>query len=352
MKYSDVLGRSFRALKSWPLWAFSLIAVAAVAVCFGIAAALVSVIDTSGLMRLMQVPASEAAMLRSMLRLYAVMIVGGLLALPVMLVVYAGFIHMADSVLAGRPVTAGEGWSFGFRRAGRLLGIEAILYLFYALGMIAVMAPFMALVIFGAATSENGGAAGLIGSICLGYLWLFAGIIVLMVVYTGVEGLSTRYGLVGDRKVIDAVSSGWKAFRVRWKNVVVFGLIMVGLMYAWSFVTSIITTPLMLFAMPFSTWTASEPSPDALAGMMDSMLWLYALMFLLTTPAYIFMAVGWTAFFRQLTGLDTPPPSYYATTPQPPAYPPAPPQEPPAPPQEPPAYPPTPPRPPAGPSGE
>lgn len=314
MKYSEVLGASFRALKSGVLWLYSLTALAAIAVCFGIVAAGAFSLDLGRAAQAIGgIPAAEVEMIGSMLRFYATLILGGLLSLPVFIVVYGGMIHMSDAVLAGRPASAGECWRFGMSKFGRLLGIEALLYLFYMLAVFVMFIPIALIVVAvsaaGAAASDEAAIGGLIGGVCLGYLVFFVAIMAVVLVYTGVESLSSRYGLIGDRTLGDAVSSGWQAFRARWKQVVVFGLIVMAITYAWSFATSIVLSPLSLVAMPWSTMSnpAAEPSAAEVAGMMDGMIWVYMATFVLMLPSYVFMAVAWTAFFRRLTGLEAPP---------------------------------------------
>jgi len=295
--------------------------------------------------------------------LYATLLLGGLLAFLPVFAARGGLIHASDAVLAGRAFSVGECWGFGWRRLGRTLGIDLLLGILYMLAIIVAELPFFFLIFLGSSVAGEDNPAAMIGSICLGYLFLFGAIIVIMIVYFGVEALSIRYGLIGERTVGKAISDGWKAFRVAWKKVLVFGLIMVGLAYAWQTLTSLVVAPFMFLVMPLGEFMGSAgPDPAAMTKFFDSFVWIYAAIIVLYAPFTLFNAVAWTSFFRALTGLDPQEPAtaaVYPATPQPPsqqqggypAEPPAPPlatqppAEPPAPPlaTQPPAEPPPPP---------
>lgn len=347
MKYSDVLGRSFKALKSRALWGFAASALVVVLLPFAFVGGLFSLVDIRGFLGdLIGLADSEALVLGELISLYAVLTLGWLLAIVPFFAAYGGMVHVSDAVLAGRPVTVAEGWKFGFSRLGRTLGIEVILYFGYALSISVALLPIAVAVIAGASLGEGSDAAAL-GGICVGYVLLVIAMFAIVIAYFGLEGLSLRYGLIGDRTVGDALSSGWKAFRARLKNVLAFGLILIGLMYAWQIVASMVTTPIMFFGMPFA-FSDREPTMAEIEQLISMIWWIYALVFVLMTPGYVFWVVSETAFFRQLTGLDVPQaPAYPEATYAPATWYPAPPA-PPVAPSEPPA-PPAPPAPPIAP---
>jgi hypothetical protein len=172
------------------------------------------------------------------------------------------------------------------------------------LAIVVIEIPFILVVALGSAATGEGNPAALIATICCGYPLLFAGIIAIVFVFTGVEALSIRYGLIGGRTFGDAIASGWKAFRVSWKRVVVFALIMVSLAYAWQLLSSIVTLPLLFVTLPFRELTAVSPDPAVLGRFFDGLFWVYAVMILFQSPFLVFNIVAWTVFFRRLTGLD------------------------------------------------
>ncbi len=304
MKYGEVLGRSFKALKSGTLWGYGFTALLVVAAPFALVAGIITATGAPALLGgMLGMGSAEADMLGSLVTLYATMIVGGLLALLPIVIARGGLIHAADAAIAMRRVSVGECWGFGLRNTGRTLAIETILGFFYLLAILLVEVPFILVVALGSSSGENNPAA-MIGTMCCGYLFLFAAIMVLVVIYTGVESLSIRYGLIGGRTFGDAISSGWKAFRASWKRVVVFGIIMVALAYAWQLLTSMLTLPLVFVAFPITQLMDPSPDPAVLGRVFDGALWLYAAFIVLYSPFILFNIVAWTAFFRTITGLD------------------------------------------------
>ena len=185
MKYGEVLGRSFKALKSGTLWGYGFTALLVVAAPFALVAGIITATGAPALLGgMLGMGSAEADMLGSLVTLYATMIVGGLLALLPIIIARGGLIHAADAAIAMRRVSVGECWGFGLRNTGRTLAIETILGFFYLLAILLVEVPFILVVALGSSSGENNPAA-MIGTMCCGYLFLFAAIMVLVVIYTG-----------------------------------------------------------------------------------------------------------------------------------------------------------------------
>jgi len=340
MKYGEVLGRAFKALGSGSLWAFGFTAFLAVAAPFVAVWGLLAVAGVPALVeRNLPIGSNEAQFVGGLVVFYATLLLGGLLSVLPLLAARGGLIHAADAALSGRTQTVGQCWGFGFRNLGRTFAIEFVVGFLYMLAILVAEIPFILVVTLGAATGGQDNSAAMIGSICCGYLLLFAAIMVIAVVYVGVESLAIRYGLIGGRTFGDAISAGWKAFRVSWKRVVVYGLIMLALAYGWQTITSLLVFPLVFMVVPFGELTKATPDPAALARLTGAMVWIYGALLVLYAPFTVFNVVSWTAFFRRLTGLDAPVPAseqpvapattatdFPATPPMPPSVPPAPPE--------------------------
>jgi hypothetical protein len=179
---------------------------------------------------------------------------------------------------------------------------------------------------------------------CFGWVYLAVAFVALFLVFLGFEQVAVRYGLIGGRTTGDAVSSAWRAFRAVKGKFVLFTLIMLALQYGWQMVTSMVTYPLTMLSMPSWYWESlanpnAMPDPTAVFESMGQSfsraLYFYPIYLALAVPMLLFAHAAWTAFFRQLTGLDTPPAppmpyGYGYAPPQPPpqgyGYPPPPPQ--------------------------
>jgi len=283
--------------------------------------------------------------------LFGAVSIAVMFTIPLSLIMHGGFIHLADEVLAGRQITVGQGWAFGTKRMGRTFAIDFVIGMISFLAILVAIVPFVVLVIGSTAGSgpDAPPASAFVG-ICCGYLLFLLFVLALTMVLSGYEAIAIRYGLVGTRTAGNALGAGWQAFKMRWKNVVVFSLIAVGLQYAFSTVTSMITVPLQFVLLPNQfTLGSSTPSPEQLPRFLSGYAIIMVVSFVLGLPWAIFNYSLWGAFFRQLTGLDVvavpaqplaaPQPPTYAVMPTPPA-PPAPPESPapaesPAPPESP-----------------
>ncbi len=312
MKYGDILSRAFRALKSGTLWLYAAAATLAVAAPF-VLVGVVWFVAMRGVR--LPIPGPEGELLTQMLGFYAVFLLGGLLCLPILFIVRGGYVHLTDSIIAGAPVSFGDAWSFGARRIGRTFGIVVVLGLIVmGIGFV-IMLPFFAILLVAAAAGDNSPGPVFAG-VCVGYIYLAIAWIAFGLVWIGLEQVAVRYGLIGGRTFGDAISSAWKAFRAMKGRFVVFTLIILGLQYAYSTLTSFITAPLSLAAMPSSYWqsmlnpSAAQDPTQALAEvsqMLGRLMLIYPISFALLVPFFVFAHAAWTAFFRQLTGLDAPP---------------------------------------------
>lgn len=364
MKYGHAISSAFRTLKSAPLWGFAVSVYAAITMLYVVlvGGALVAAGPSRIVDGLSNIGSAPGAILGGLVLLFGAVSVAIMFTIPLSLIMHGGFIHLADEILAGRPISVGQGWAFGTKRMGRTFAIDFVVGAIAFLSVSVAMVPFIVVVVASSAgqPSNTPPASAFVG-ICCGYLFLLAFIIALTMVLSGYEAIAIRYGLVGTRTAGKALSAGWQAFKTRWKNVVVFSLIVLGLQYAFSAVTSIITVPLQFVLLPNQfTMGNSTPSLEELPRFLTGYGIYIAVSIVVGLPWVIFNYTLWGAFFRQLTGLDVvAPPVPPMAAPQPPAYvpapaaptPPAPPMAPatiaPAPPMAPAPAAPTPPAPPA-----
>ena len=336
MKYSDAIARAFRALRSGGLWGFAVtVSAAALVLIAGLAAvayavagprieALIDMASGSGT----RVPGVGQALAAS-----AGLVLGLILALPLALIYHGGLVHLSDDALAGRATHVGAGWSFGTRRMGRTFAVDfaagAILFVVLLLAILPVILAFVAI----GAASPSSAASDIVavGGVCFGYLLFIVVVLGASLVVSAWESLSIRYALIGGRTSGDALGSGWRAFRARWKSVVLFALILLGMQYGYAFVTSIVLVPIEFVTMPHAFFSAGQGDP---AQVLPEMLRAYAVILpvamVINVPWFVFFHNLWTAFFRQMTGLDVPPEPAFAYVPYPPTQPapPAPPSPP------------------------
>lgn len=332
MNYSDAISRAFRTLKSGALWGFVASTYAVIVGLFVVAFAL-GIGAVGGTARVIQtfdtLSSSRTPTLHDfapLLVLYLVAICVGLLSVPIAVAQYGGSIHLADEVQAGREARVGGGWAFGFRRFWRVIGVELVVGLItFALFVVAI-APIVALAVLSAKTNGNAGA--IVGLVCGGMLLLLALIFGVFMI-SGLEAIAIRYALIGDRTMGDALSSGWAAFRARFKNVFVFILILIGFALVFSIVQSILNYVLQfaLFGSLVLSGAGSSSALDAgalLGRFLPAFAVIYLVELALAAALRLFQISMWTAFFRQMTGLDVPqprpgyvPPHGYAPGPAP-----------------------------------
>lgn len=308
MNYGRAISSAFSTLKSGSLWGFAASVYAAIAALFLVfMGGAVAVSGPSDLMRLLSRPSQNPNVwLGPVIMLGGALILAILLTIPFALVLRGGLVHLSDEILAKRPVSVGQGWSFGFHRMGRVLAVDAVV------GVIEFAAVTVALIPFGlafvgliAGSNPGSPSAGAIAGICCGYLIFLLFIVAISLLSGAYEAIAIRYGLVGSRTAGAALGAGWQAFRARWKNVVVCSLIVLGLSYVFSAVTSMVTWPLQFMLLPdmFATSGAS-PSIDQLPRYVVAYVIIIVVSVVLSIPWLVFQYSLWSAFFRQLTGLD------------------------------------------------
>ncbi len=309
MKYGQAISSAFASLKSGPLWGFAVSLYGAIAMLYVVLGG--GAIAVTGPTRLAD-GFRDIGSLNGGAWIGALLLVGGatflavILSIPLSLIMHGGFIHLADEVLAGRRVTVGQGWAFGTKRMGRTFAIDFVIWLIAFVAMTVATVPLIAGVVATAASSgSDTPSASAFAGICCGYLFFLLFVVAVTMLISGYEAIAIRYGLVGTRTTGGALSAGWQAFKVRWKNVVVFSLIVVGLRYAFSIVTSMVTVPLQFLLLPNQfTLGDSTPSPEQLPRFFAGYAIIIVVSFALSLPWVVFNYSLWGAFFRQLTGLD------------------------------------------------
>ena len=158
------------------------------------------------------------------------------------------------------------------------------------------------------------------------------------------EAIGARAAVLSGRRGMEAFKDAWQALRRSLKAVVVMSLIVLGVTWAYSMVTSVVITPLQFLASPqlySMDPTSIETDPTAFLGMFGLMyVLIIVLSFVLNFPPMVYLYLVWTGFYRQLVGIT--PAEETAPAPVSPGYMPAPPVA-----QQPPGAIPPPPAPPA-----
>lgn len=367
MNFSDVLGRAFRALKSGKLWAFAAGAgaLATIPVLLGYSG--YAVLYGSIANNLVTADGPKPGDLGTMFLAFGVLTLGVLISIIPEQIFAAGLIHMSDSVIAQRTVDVREAWAEGWRRAGRTFGIRFVVGLAVGVvmailgGILAVVFTVGGISLFADEPSGSSVAAGVIIFIVVMLLVMTVSLIA-WAIMTAWGELSILYGVLGGRTIGQALSAGWQAFMARKKHLLQFLLILLGLTIGYQIASSFILMPLQfagnMSAFDFSRFADPDYVPDV-SRTYEMMPLFYSVSLLVGFPFRVFLRVVWVGFFRQLVGLDVPPPRFgYAAQPtyapgypQPPAQPPYAPEYPEQPTQPPyaPEYPQQPAQPPAAP---
>jgi hypothetical protein len=323
VNYSDVISRAFRTLKKGSVWGFVVSIYGATLLLLGVLAVLA--IAGAGISAAAVFSkSSPGAALESGAQAAVVLVVAGIVAVLVTIVLglisYGGLIHLADEAQAGRDARIGDAWRFGARRMGRVFVVELVYGLLGFAVLLVGVVPIV-LVIVGQAASNNSGAGVVVGICGGGLLLLLVGCALWML--SGFEALAIRYALIGDRTAGDAISAGWKAFRARFGNVLVMLLITLGLFLVVAFVQWIFDSVLeyaTLGSLAFQNPSASRAlqSGAALLRVVPIFIIVYVVAVVVALTVRIFSVSLWTAFFRQMTGLDMPAAPAYGMYPPPP----------------------------------
>jgi len=323
LNYTDIINRAFRTLKSGGVWGFlvtvqlALFALFAVGLGVGVAAAG----GAGGLTRLLDVFRSQSAPnladLTPLFIIYGAIVVASLLSIPLSLLSYGGTIRLTDEAQAGRPATVGGGWANGARLMGRVFLVELV----FGLITIALLLVGLVPMILGIVAAARGGSSpsgGAIAGICGGFLVLVLAFVA-MILMSGFESLAIRYAVIGDRTAGDAIGAGWAAFRARFGSVLLFMLILFGFSILVSIVNGAVTYGIefaMLGPAMFTGVTAANSG-----SAITRWLTMYAVLIPISTAlglvVRIFQSAMWTAFFRQLTGLEPAPQATVAYPPYP-----------------------------------
>ena len=268
----------------------------------------------------------------------------GLLFWIISVAARGGLIHLANEAEAGREVRAGDGWSTGFHKWGRVFGIEflvALPALLLAFVLAAVLGVTAVAVLRSGGTQEAFGraVAGLAcGGIC--FVVVFGIIVAILSVVLGmIAQIALRYAVLQDQRVMDSLKQGWRDLWGR-RGVFTMALIQFGIGIAYGIAVGIVAVILVVPAV----------IAFIAGGWLVGSVMIAVAVLVLVVPSSVYSAFChsvWTLFFRRMTGMEpTPVAAYPAPAPPAPPYVPVPPA-PPAPPYA-PAPPVAPMEPPAG----
>jgi hypothetical protein len=276
---------------------------------------------------------------------FIVLFLVGLLLWIVSVAARGGLIHLANEAETGREVRAGDGWSTGFHKWGRVFGIEflvalpALLLAFVLAGVVGV-AAVAALRGGGSQEALSRAVAGLAcGGIC--FVVVFGIMVAVISVVLGmIAQVALRYAVLQDQRVMDSLKQGWRDLWGR-RGVFTMALIQFGVGIAYGIAVGIVAVILVVPAV----------IAFVAGGWLVGSVMIAVAILVLIVPSSVYSAfyhTAWTLFFRRMTGMEpTPVAAYPAPYPPAPPYPSAPPA-PPAPPYAP--APPAPPVPPVEPA--
>lgn len=306
MIYSDILRRAFAGMKSGALWIFMLTATLLRMLVILITTGIVYFgVGTTGFQGMLPAFASgRSAAIVPQIAYSTTVMLAALLALPISLIASGGAAHLSDEVLAGRTATSAQGWSAGLRNFGRVLVITLVIGLLMGVVVAVGFIPLILGIVAGIAGSARGGSpVSLFAGVCCGYLLFFFVLMFAVFVFGAVQSIAIRYAVIGGRHAGDALSAAWKAFRARLKNVFVFSLIIVGITLVGLVILSVVLIPLE-FATGIAHFGAAARATRTFGELIRSNMITTPVVALVMLPLTIFIALAWTAFFRQMTGLD------------------------------------------------
>ena len=316
MNFSDIISRGFRTLKRGSLWGFVLSTYGATILLFIVAGVVAVMVAGSAIIKAISHGGSgafgAASLVGPIVFAAGVFLLAIVLSIPIGLIAYGGLIHQTDEAQAGRGATVGDAWRFGAKRMGRVFVVEFIIGLVgFAITLVAVV-PIILVIAAASGGSSDRASVGIVFGICGGSLLVLLLIFGLWLL-SGLESLSIRYALIGDRSATDAIGAAWQAYRARFGNVFLMLLIVFGFRLVVSMVQSILNYMLQFAGFgtaAFSNLSSNSNAAQSFAVVMRAMPFLgliYVFGFVLTLLALVLTTSLWTAFFRQMTGLDRQP---------------------------------------------
>lgn len=302
MRYGAVLSDSWKALwRARALWGFLALYLAATG--------MIVLVVGGAIAALFAVALEGTAPDVGMTALLSVLAgVAGLAMIPVFWFFHGGAIHLANEALEGRKVWFSDGIVGGRRHFGALAGFET-LYYGITLGILVVVGLVFALV-FGAiiAGSANLGEGAMFGALLTAVLCMYAVIFVLgtavSVVLQAFEAIGARAAVLSGRSGREAFTDAWAAVRGSFKAVVVMGLIVIGVTWAYSTVMSFVLVPLQFLFYPQMMSVNETTDPAQFFALFGTFYVVYGVATLvLTFPLSVYLYIAWTAFYRQLVGI-------------------------------------------------
>ncbi len=302
MRYGVVLSESWKALwRSWALWGFLAVYIAVSGVVALVAGGAITALFLTALEGSMP----DIGMVALVSALAAI---GGLALLPVYWFFHGGAIHLSNEALEGRPVRFSDGIAAGRRNLGALAGFETLFYgVMLGIGLVVGLLTALVFGVVIAGTMNAGDSAigaGIIMLMCL-YVVLFAAGTVAMLFTQAFEAIGARAAILSGRGGREAFSDAWTALRGSFKQVVVMGLIIIGVTWAYSTVMGFVLVPLQFLFYP-QMMTMDETTFDAAQffTLFGTFYIVYGLASLLITfPLSVYLYHAWTAFYRQLVGI-------------------------------------------------
>lgn len=155
----------------------------------------------------------------------------GILLWLLSLTAQAGLIDGASRLDAGEKVTFGEAFSAGWKKLGRMVGINIILF-----GIFAVFAIIGVVVLAGAAGISFAGAASsaddftaLMAGLGVGFIALFCCLFCALFIYGIIASIiypfAQRAAVLEDKGVMDSIRRGWRVIRDNLGEVIVLLII-------------------------------------------------------------------------------------------------------------------------------
>jgi hypothetical protein len=234
----------------------------------------------------------------------AILLVIGLFFFVMTFAAQGGLIHLVNEAEEKRSVKAGDGWSAGFGRWGRIFLIDFLIGLPVIVLLVIFAAIFGASIVSIIAGSGQGSQSSAatsailsgVGGMCCGLAFLVIATFAYSIVFGTVNQLALRYAVLEDRTAIESLKQGWSDV---WGKRGAIGMYFV--MWATALVYSIaLSVALIVFAIPLVIMAVAgnivgAVGVGALAGLLA----------LVPSAAYgAFASSAWTIFFRRMTGRE------------------------------------------------